>query len=143
MLKYYRKMLMFWINAFFANSGKSMKKSVDKSLAIVFYGLIGDYIIFRNFLEAIKKSEKYKDYKITFIGNSCFKSLALSLDSKFVDNFIWIDHKKLSKNIFYRYKTFLQLSKLSFTELIVPTESRSILHTTHRSEEYTPAAIIK
>ena len=129
MLKYYRKMLMFWINAFFAKSGKSMNKSADKSLAIVYYGLIGDYIIFRNFLEALKNSEKYKDYRITLIGNNCFKSLALSLDAQFVDNFIWIDHKKLSKNFIYRFRIFKYLSKLSFTEVIVPTESRSILHT--------------
>lgn len=129
MLKYYRKMLMFWINAFFANLGKSKNKSADKSLAIVYYGLIGDYIIFRNFLEAIKKTEKYKDYKITLIGNKCFKSLALALDSQFVDEYIWIDHKKLSRNAIYRFKVFRHLSKLSFSELIVPTESRSILHT--------------
>ena len=129
MLKYYRRMLIFWLNAFVAKLGKGKFNFGEKSLCIIYYGLIGDYIIFRNFLEALKQSDKYKDFKITLIGNSCFKNLALSLDSKFVDNFIWIDHKKLSKNIIYRYKTFLQLSKLSFTELIVPTESRSILHT--------------
>jgi ADP-heptose:LPS heptosyltransferase len=122
-------MLAFWLNVFFARLGKNNSYSSEKSLAIVYYGLIGDYIIFRNFLEALKKSEKYKDYKITLIGNNCFKSLALSLDAQFVDSFIWIDHKKLSKNIFYRYKTFVQLSKLHFSELIVPTDSRSILHT--------------
>ena len=122
-------MLMFWLNVFFARLGKNKSKTDDKSLAIVYYGLIGDYIVFRNFLEAIKLSDKYKDYKITLIGNSCFKNVALSLDSKYVDTFIWIDHKKLSKNIVYRYKTFIQLSKLNFSELIVPTESRSILHT--------------
>lgn len=131
MLKYYRKMLMFWLDVFVARLGKSKSKNknTEKSLAIIYYGLIGDYVIFRNFLEALKKTDKYKDYKITLIGNSCFKNLALSLDTKFIDFFIWIDHKKLSKNIFYRYKTFNQLSKLSFSELIVPTESRSILHT--------------
>ena len=122
-------MLSFKIDAFVAGMFATKTEPTSKTLAIVCFGLIGDYILFRNMLQGFKESKRYKDYKITLIANMCCKSLALGLDYDFVDEFIWIDHKKLSKNILYRYKTFMELSKRVFTEVIVPSESRSILHT--------------
>ncbi|MBN1975118.1 MAG: glycosyltransferase family 9 protein [Sedimentisphaerales bacterium] len=102
----------------------------NKTLLIVKIDGIGDYILFRNYLEVIRKSEQFKDYKITLCGNSVYKELAEAYDKKYVDEFIWIDIKKLSfvmkhfKNIQYRYNTLRTISKKGFEIAIQPTYSR-------------------
>jgi len=69
-----------------------------KSILIIKLDAIGDYILFRNFLEEIKKSDLYKDYKITFLGNVVVKDLVENLDKEFVDSFIWFNKKEINKN---------------------------------------------
>lgn len=123
-------MLCFWINVFFATFFAKKNKpqlNESKSLAIIFDEAIGDYILFRNFLKTIKESKKYSGYKITFICNSIVKELALFLDSKYIDSFIWIDISKYKKSFIYRAHTLITLSRMSFTELIVPSDSRNTL----------------
>ena len=66
----------------------------NKELVILRTDVIGDYIFFRNFLEIIKNSNKYKEYRITFIGNRIYKDLAEDLDHEFVDEFIWLEVPK-------------------------------------------------
>lgn len=61
-----------------------------KEMLIVNSDSIGDYILFRNFLREIKKSEKYKDYKIVLLGNEKYKDFAEYLDSDVVDKFLWM-----------------------------------------------------
>ena len=56
---------------------------------------IGDYILFRNFIRALKESKKYKDYKITLCGNSRWKDLALHLDKQYITEYIWVDYHKM------------------------------------------------
>jgi len=74
-----------------------LKKS-KKTLLIVKLDAIGDYILFRNFLKEIRTSLLYKDYKITLLGNIINKELSETLDKKFIDDFVWINKKKLLKN---------------------------------------------
>ncbi|HOV12846.1 MAG TPA: hypothetical protein PK771_01060, partial [Spirochaetota bacterium] len=66
-----------------------------KELLIVKLDAIGDYIIFRNFIEEIKKSEKFCDYDITILGNILWKDLSEKQDSDFIKNFVWITKKSL------------------------------------------------
>lgn len=81
----------------------------EKRLLIVKLDAIGDYILFRNFLEILKNSDKYKDYKITFCGNEKIKNLAEWLDGRYVDEFIWIDRKKIFNNPLYLRKIILKV----------------------------------
>jgi ADP-heptose:LPS heptosyltransferase len=90
---------------------------------------IGDYIIFRNFIEILKRSEKYKDYRITLIGDIAWKSLSEELDSDFVDEFIWIDRIKFGKKYLYRYKILQEITKKAYEVLISPTFSRNLFTT--------------
>ncbi len=117
---------------FFAIS-KSTEVSKN-TLLLVRVDAIGDYVLFRNFIEALRKSEKYKNYKITLCGNIVWKELAEALDKEFVDEFIWIDTKKLKRNIFYRYHILRSISQKGFETAIQPTYSR---------EYYTGDAIIR
>lgn len=47
---------------------------VPKTLLLVRLDAIGDYVLFRNFIEILKKSERYKGYKITLLGKLLAKS---------------------------------------------------------------------
>ena len=58
------------------------KVSNSKNLLIVKMDAIGDYILFRNFLKAIKEDKKYSKYKITLCGNSVWKDISEKFDSK-------------------------------------------------------------
>jgi ADP-heptose:LPS heptosyltransferase len=93
-------------------------------LLLVRIDAMGDYILFRNSIEALKKSEKYKGYKITLCGNIAWKNLAETLDKKFVDEFIWINTKKFIKNVFYRYNILRAISEKGFGVTINPIYSR-------------------
>ncbi|WP_225236262.1 glycosyltransferase family 9 protein [Helicobacter acinonychis] len=61
-----------------------------KTLCIIRLDLLGDYILHRNFLPLFKKY--FKDYKITFIGNTAVKDIATYCDSKHIDKFIFLDN---------------------------------------------------
>ncbi|RZD16875.1 MAG: lipopolysaccharide heptosyltransferase family protein [Candidatus Acididesulfobacter guangdongensis] len=81
---------------------------------------IGDYILFRNFLEILKKTPAFSDYKITLLGNAAWKDLAEFLDKEFVDEFIWLDKKRITTDFFYRYKKFKEITSVKYDILIHP-----------------------
>ncbi len=113
----------------------SKSTEINKNtLLLVRMDAIGDYVLFRNTIEALRKSGKYKDYKITLCGNIAWKELAEALDKEFIDEFIWINTKKLKRNIFYRYHILRSISQRGFETAIQPTYSR---------EYYTGDAVIR
>jgi ADP-heptose:LPS heptosyltransferase len=102
---------------------KSAKVSKN-TLLLVRLDTIGDYVLFRNSIEALRKSEKYKHYKIILCGNIAWKELAETFDTKFIDEFIWVNTKKLNLNIFYRYNILRGISQRGFEAAIQSTYSR-------------------
>ncbi|MDC0961098.1 glycosyltransferase family 9 protein [Candidatus Pelagibacter sp.] len=85
---------------------------------------IGDYVLFRNYIELIKKSKKYKDYSITLLGNSVWKDFSEELDNKYIDNFISLDREKFEKNFIYRYKKLQELASSGYEVILSPVYSR-------------------
>ncbi|WQX99572.1 glycosyltransferase family 9 protein [Helicobacter pylori] len=61
-----------------------------KTLCFIRLDLIGDYILYRNFLPLFKKY--FEDYEITFIGNATIKDMATHCDSQYIDKFIFLDN---------------------------------------------------
>lgn len=100
------------------------KKIKLNSLVLIRLDGIGDYILFRNFIETLRKSQKYKNYSITLIGNVDWKNLTEELDYKFIDNFIWIDRNIFSKNLIYRYKKLKEIASNGHEVIINPIFSR-------------------
>ncbi len=78
-------------------------KKEDKILFILRTDLIGDHIVSRSFLRAIRESEKFKSYKIVFLGNIAYRDMSLDFDSKYVDEFIWLNRELYFENKLYRY----------------------------------------
>ena len=92
----------------------------EKRLLIFRHDGIGDYIMFRNFLEVLKKSDRFAGYKITLLGNAAWKDLAEFLDKDNIDEFIWLDKKKFTADFFYRYKEFKEITSVKYDILIHP-----------------------
>jgi len=106
-----------------ANFGNKHRSS--KNILLIRLDAIGDYILFRNFIEILKKEPKYSEYKITLIGNIMWKELAETLDKEYISEFIWIDTKKFHRNIIYRYRTLRKVYSTYYDIVIHPTYSRT------------------
>jgi len=118
------KYLFFLIVDFFLTSPKNHK---ENSILIIKMDAIGDYILFRNFLYILKSSITYKNYKITLVGNVVWKEIAETFDKDIIDDFIWIDRKKFTSNIFYRFKMLKRITSNSYEVVIQPSYSRFFL----------------
>jgi ADP-heptose:LPS heptosyltransferase len=94
------------------------------TLLLIRTDAIGDYVLFRNFIEITKKSEKYKHYRITLVGNIAWKELSIEFDDQFVDEFIWVDISKFKKNLCYRYSTLKRVTGTGYDVLINSMYSR-------------------
>jgi len=96
-------------------------------LLIIKLDEIGDYMLFRNSLQYFKKAEKYKGYTITFLGNAAWKEIFDEYDAATVDNVIWIQKKKLNKDLLYRYSILKKIRTARISEVINCVFSRSLI----------------
>lgn len=97
---------------------------IPKTVIIIRPDSIGDYILFRDFVQLFKTSQKYREYSVTLIGNECYRDLALALDQTYVDHFIWINRSKMVRNLFYRYKILKSITGKGYNLLINPVYCR-------------------
>jgi ADP-heptose:LPS heptosyltransferase len=108
--------------AFVAGNRKEVNQ-YDKEILIIRTDDIGDYILFRNSLELVKKA--WPDYKITLIGHALWQPIAGSWDKDFVDEFIWLQKGRFMKDEAYAQQ-FLQSIAIKKPEIIIaPSYSRN------------------
>ena len=120
------KNLIKFIIFFFINLLIRPNKKIKlKTLLIIRLDAIGDYVLFRNYLEIISKSERYKNYNISILGNSSWKSLSESLDKKFIDDFIWLNTKRFNKDLKYRFNKLTEITSHAYEEVLSPQYSRN------------------
>lgn len=100
------------------------KKTGPKTILLLRLDAIGDYILFRNFIEILSKSEKYKGYRVTLLGNQIWESIARELDGKFIDRFIWLDIKRFGEDYRYRYQFLKEITSVKYEIIINPEYSR-------------------
>jgi ADP-heptose:LPS heptosyltransferase len=110
---------------FFARRGRNEIKS--RTLLLIRLDSIGDYVLFRNFLEIIKGSDKFGGYNITLCGNIIWRDLAQALDKEYVDNFLWIDRKKFYSDFGYKFRILQEVYNAGYETVIDTTYSREIL----------------
>lgn len=118
--KIIKKMYSLIENIIFKQQSFFTKKN---TLLLLRFDSIGDYVLFRNYIEILKTSTKYKNYKITLCGNSWWKDIAEKLDSNYIDTFIWVDITNLSNNR-YRFNLHKKIFFYGFETVIHPTYSR-------------------
>lgn len=124
-LKSFLKHIIYYFIGGFVNLFIFSKKEITpNSILLIRLDAIGDYALFRNFIELLTKNKKYKEHKITLLGNSAWKDLALELDSDFIDKFIWLDRNRFNKNLLYRYEKLQEIASSGYEIVINPTYSR-------------------
>ncbi|HXB08101.1 MAG TPA: glycosyltransferase family 9 protein [Puia sp.] len=86
---------------------------------------IGDYILIRSCLGAFRRSVAYAGHHITFLGNVSCRQLFETYDSGIADEAIWLDKKRFSRNLFYRFHFLMRLRQAGFSDAINLIYSRS------------------
>src|SRR5688572_21731561 len=106
-------------------SQKAKSKIQPATLLIIRTDEIGDYILWRNVLPCIRQSKAFRDHKITLLGNPAWKEIALTLDAKYVDEFIWLDKKKFKSKMQYRLHFLRSIRNRGFEKIVNTIFSRS------------------
>jgi ADP-heptose:LPS heptosyltransferase len=96
-------------------------------LLIIKTDAIGDYILFRNYLEVLRRSEKFKDYHITLLGNELWKDLALKYDRDFVDDFLFTMPDKLYYSPLKTLKLGCRLFLNNYRVVLQPSSTRLLI----------------
>ena len=105
---------------------KIFSKKNKKLNSILFFRLdgIGDYIIFRNFVEALKNDNRYVNTDLELWTNKNNHDLVEYLDNEIYTKVIYIDVNRLTKSLKYRAELIIQASSVQFEMVINSLYSR-------------------
>ncbi|WP_163564648.1 glycosyltransferase family 9 protein [Helicobacter suis] len=97
-----------------------------KTLLLIKLDAIGDYVLFRNFLQPLR--EAYAGYEITFLCNADLLEIVHAYDRSCVDHIIPVDMRKWywMHALFYRPKMLYLLNQQGYEIVIVPAYHRSL-----------------
>ncbi|MEM6299763.1 MAG: glycosyltransferase family 9 protein [Bacteroidota bacterium] len=99
--------------------------TTQEKIALVRLDVIGDYILFRPYLKAIRQQKP--DAHITLIGNIIWRDYAVRWDDQFIDQFIWIKKKVFYEDQKYRKRLQRIIREAGFHTILNTTYSRSLL----------------
>lgn len=117
------KGIIYEIIGFLASIG-FRQKSAQKKLLIIRIDEIGDYMLWRNFLNEITSAPAYRAYEVHFAGNKSWKSIFETFDADAVQKSFWIDKIKFKKDLKYRYRFLRMIYRQGYDTVINPTFSR-------------------
>lgn len=106
----------------------SLARTPEKRLLIIKTDAIGDYILFRNFIEVIYNAEKYKDYQIDLLGNNLWQPIALNYDASFINQFFFINPDELYHSPLKTIKLGWHLFKKNYEIVLQPTYARTLIN---------------
>lgn len=85
---------------------------------------IGDYVLFRNFLEKVRHSRHFEGYRIFLCGNEIWRDLAECLDSSYIDGFIWVNRQKFRTSPLYKFRIIDKIRSYCSDTCVHPVHSR-------------------
>ena len=109
------------------------KDKLKYDLIIVKPDALGDFSIFTPFLYTLLDQE-YAEKKVLFIGNTACRDLASAFKLQNNLNFLWLDRRKFSRDLFYRFRKELLLQTISCKKLICPI---------YQDDQYTADYIVR
>lgn len=98
---------------------------VSGRVALVRTDDIGDYLVFRNYLEIY--SNLILRTSFILIGNKAWKSIFEKYDATLFDQVVWIDKPKFKTDAVYRNELLRQIQSLGIETIIVPERTRRLL----------------
>jgi len=96
----------------------------EKSLLLVRIDLIGDYVLFRNFIQALKQDPQYQGYQFTLLGNSAWRGLFEKLDAQFFEEVLWLDMERFNRGLVYRWQKLREITRQGYEVVVSPVYSR-------------------
>jgi ADP-heptose:LPS heptosyltransferase len=120
------RFVLFRVSALFRFMAKF--RSPKKRLLLIKTDAIGDYILFRNFLEVIKSSEAYQNYEIDLLGNDAYKDIAITYDAAFINNFTFIKPYDLYESPLQTLKLGWRLFKRNYQVVLQPACTRLLIN---------------
>jgi len=102
-------------------------RTPQKRLLLIKIDAIGDYILSRNFIEIVRRSEQFNSYQIDLAGNELWREIALKHDSVFVNNFYFTRPDELYESPLETLKLAVKLYKNNYELVLQPTFSRTFI----------------
>ena len=102
----------------------SVRKKTSRKLLIVRVDEIGDYMLWRPFLQELVSSDRFKDHEIHFCGNSSWKPLFDCFDADKVQQSVWLQKIQFKKDLVYRYRFLKNIYRQGYSVVVNPTFSR-------------------
>jgi ADP-heptose:LPS heptosyltransferase len=93
-----------------------------KRILIIKSDAIGDYIIFRNFLEEIVKSEKFKNHQLYLLTSTKLEPIVKQLDAALLEGII-LFHADYLSSALHELNYYKKLKRYRFKYVIHPTYS--------------------
>jgi len=92
-----------------------LKKTNENNILIIKVDVIGDYVVFRNFLRLIAIDAHQNSYKITLLGNEIWKDLFLEIDNDIINQVFFL---KNDKTWYDFYRVINILSEIRYVKVI-------------------------
>jgi ADP-heptose:LPS heptosyltransferase len=104
-----------------------VRRGKSDAVLIVKNGLLGDYILFRNFLAAVRESPAYRGRPLVLCGYPALRDLVRTVDGACVDDFISLDDGQGGYR--RRFALLAALKRLGPSVVLTPTLGRFFMGT--------------
>ena len=75
------------------STARSVERSARKRVLVVRLDAIGDWILCRNALHALRRSARFADTHWTILGNPAWRGLAEAFDKDLADEWFWVERR--------------------------------------------------
>jgi ADP-heptose:LPS heptosyltransferase len=89
-----------------------IRRREANTLLVIKCDLLGDYIINRNLLRAIRDHEDHRGMKIVLCANSALRDLIQTYDADAFDSFVWIDRNQFLNSFWPRFKMLREIKRV-------------------------------
>ncbi|MEP6613429.1 MAG: glycosyltransferase family 9 protein [Mucilaginibacter sp.] len=102
-------------------------RKAEKRLLIIKTDAIGDYILFRNFIEVVKSSAAYNDHQVDLLGNVLWQDIALKYDAAYINQFIFIKAGPMFTQPIKIFKLAWRLFRANYEVALQPSSTRTFI----------------
>jgi ADP-heptose:LPS heptosyltransferase len=108
---------------FFARFRKPAKR-----LLLIKTDAVGDYMLFRNFIEITRRSAKYRDYEVDLLGNILWENVCLTYDKPFLSRTFFVNTNALYEAPLKTLKLGWRLFRNNYEFVLQPTYTRVLIN---------------
>jgi ADP-heptose:LPS heptosyltransferase len=99
-----------------------------KRVLIIKTDAIGDYILFRNFIEIVSRSEKYVGYEVDLLANTLCRDLVHQYDSPFLGQTFFTNPEELYHRPLQTLRLGWRLFSRNYEQVLQPTYARTFIN---------------